>query len=144
MKSPVHKNRGFSLLEVLVAMFILVGALYGFAKLQLQNTQDFSSAYAKTQAVSLIEEMIAKLQTQRQSAIAGLFNISLSSTADIASFNNSTELYEKATYSWVESIEATLPDSKAAIECDVIGICVVSIKFTHNTGTLVQTLRMKL
>ena len=144
MKYLAHKHKGFSLLEVLIAMFILVGALYGFAKLQLKNTQAFSSAYARTQAVSLIEEMIAKLQTQRQSAVAGLFDIPPSSITDIASYSSSSDLYKKLTYSWVDSVENILPGAKGAIKCDVIGICVVSIKFTHNTGNLVQTLRAKL
>lgn len=144
MKFPASKNRGFSLLEVLIAMFILVGALYGFAKLQIQNTQDFSSAYAKTQAVSLIEEMIAKLQTQRQSAVAGLYNLSPSTSANISAYQSSSDLFKTVTYSWIKNIESILPGAKAAIECDVIGICVVSIFFTHNTGDLVQTLRMKL
>lgn len=139
MKSAV-KYSGFTLVEVLIALVLLGVAFLGFAKLQLLNTQNYSNAYAQTQAVILIEEMISKLNTRRDDAIQGIYNTPLTHKDAVNYLDGSDKLYEQTLYSWLDSINSTLPGGKGAIYCEQSGICVISVHYLGNVGAIEKSM----
>lgn len=56
------KQRGFSLLEVLVAMLILGIAVMGFAGLQVRALQSTGVAHLRSQAMTLASEMTERIR----------------------------------------------------------------------------------
>lgn len=64
-------QRGFTLIEILVAMVVLAIGLLGLAGLQTTAIQFTNSAYFRSQATSLAYDIADRMRTNRQVAISG-------------------------------------------------------------------------
>lgn len=60
-----HPQRGFSLIEVLVALVVLAVGLLGLALLQTMNLRYTKSAEQRTQAVNLAGELLDTMRSNR-------------------------------------------------------------------------------
>ena len=69
--AKMQKQRGFTLIEILVAMVVLAIGLLGLAGLQSTALQFTSSAYLRSQATSLAYDMADRMRVNRQAALAG-------------------------------------------------------------------------
>ena len=69
-----RRERGFSLLEVLVALLVLSVGLLGIAGLQTISLRFNHKSYERTQATLLISEMIEKITTNPVATRAGTFD----------------------------------------------------------------------
>jgi type IV pilus assembly protein PilV len=74
--TPVHKHpsgrlgtRGFTLLEVLVALLVLSIGLLGIGKLMMLSARANDSAYMRTQATALGYTILDAMRANRQAAI---------------------------------------------------------------------------
>ena len=67
-------QRGFTLIEILVALVILSVGLLGVASLQVQCLRNNQSAYLRSQATLLAYDMADRMRTNSASAIAGSYN----------------------------------------------------------------------
>ena len=70
----VNHERGFSLLEVLIALLVLSVGLLGIAGLQTVSLRFNHQSYERTQATLLISEMIEKITANPVATRAGAFN----------------------------------------------------------------------
>jgi len=70
-RSAPHRQRGFSLLEVLIALLILGFGLLGFALLQTMNVRFVQSANYRTQATNLAYDLIDLMRVQRSDTLNG-------------------------------------------------------------------------
>ena len=61
-------QRGFTLLEVLIAVLVLLFGLLGMAGVQVRTTQAEFEAYQRTQALVLLQDMVDRLQANRLQA----------------------------------------------------------------------------
>src|SRR4030066_201219 len=68
------QERGFSLLEVLIALLVLSVGLLGIAGLQTISLRFNYQSYERTQATVLISEMYEKIIANPEAARAGLFD----------------------------------------------------------------------
>jgi len=66
-----RRQRGFSLLEVLIALLILGFGLLGFALLQTMNVRFVQSANYRTQATNLAYDLIDLMRAQRSDTLNG-------------------------------------------------------------------------
>lgn len=66
--SPSVRQSGFSLLEALVTMLILAFGLLGVAGLQAKVQVSESEAFARTQAILLVEDMSNRISANRVAA----------------------------------------------------------------------------
>ncbi len=66
--TPRSRQRGFSLIEVLVAMLILAIGLLGLAALQTQGMRFNHDAYVRTSATTLATDIIDKMRLNQGSA----------------------------------------------------------------------------
>lgn len=72
-KGPRHRRRsaaGFSLLEVMIAVFVLGVGLLGFALMQTMNVRFAQSANHRTQATNLTYELLDQMRVNRVLASA--------------------------------------------------------------------------
>lgn len=69
MKTPI--SRGFTLLEVLIALLVLSLGLLGLAALQVQSMRNNQSANYRTQATSLAYQFIDMARSHRGAGAAG-------------------------------------------------------------------------
>jgi len=65
--SPAH-SRGFSLLEVLIALLVLAFGLLGFALLQTMNVRFVQSSNYRTQATNLAYDLLDQMRSNRYQA----------------------------------------------------------------------------
>lgn len=74
LKTGRKPQRGFTLLEVMVALVIFSIGLLGLAGLQSQSLRYNHSAYLKTQASYLAYDILDRMRANREAAIAGRYN----------------------------------------------------------------------
>jgi type IV pilus assembly protein PilV len=74
-RSTRRRSGGFSLIEVLIAVLILAIGLLGLAGLQTYSLQSNLNAYQRSQANTLIYEIIDAMRTNREIARAGGYNL---------------------------------------------------------------------
>jgi type IV pilus assembly protein PilV len=60
-----HHQRGFTLLEVLIAILVLLLGLLGMAGVQVRTTQAEFESYQRVQALVLLHDMVDRLQANR-------------------------------------------------------------------------------
>ena len=66
--SPRRKSEGFTLMEVLVTVFILAIGLLGMAGLQMVATRTNQESYQRAQAILLMQDMVDRITVNRKSA----------------------------------------------------------------------------
>ena len=67
--------RGFTLLEVLVAMVLLSIGLLGVARLQMFGLQNTGNAYFRTQASGLLTELVERVRANPQGALDNHYSV---------------------------------------------------------------------
>jgi type IV pilus assembly protein PilV len=70
-----RRASGFTLIEVLVAVIVLCIGLLGIAKMSLLSVQSNNSAYMRSQAAILIEEIIDDMHANLAAAVAGSYDV---------------------------------------------------------------------
>ena len=76
-----RRARGFTLIEVLVALVVLGIGVLGIAKLTLFAVRSNDSAYLRTQAANLAQAGLDYLRANRLVAITGAYSIALTAAA---------------------------------------------------------------
>lgn len=66
--SVTQKSRGFSMMEVLMALLIIVLGLLGLAGLQVRIQQAEFESYQRAQALVLLQDMVDRIQLNRATA----------------------------------------------------------------------------
>ena len=68
-------EKGFSLVEVLVALVLLSIGLLGLAGLQTRGVRDNHGAYLRTQATLCAKDLVDRMRANRPAALAGDYNV---------------------------------------------------------------------
>jgi type IV pilus assembly protein PilV len=89
MHRRAFKNRGFTLLEVMVALLILSIGLLGLAAMQLTGMRYNTDAYARTQATIFAYDIIDRIRANPVGRINGNYNVANTAAANatIAAYN---------------------------------------------------------
>ncbi len=111
--SPAGRGqRGFSLVEVMVALLVTTVGLLGLAALQLTSLKIGHNAYLRGQAVQIAHEIAERMRANREAARAGRYDLAYGATpggeglpaADLAA--------------WKQRLTAVLPQADGRIEVD--------------------------
>ena len=149
------RERGFSLLEVLIALLVMSVGMLGIAGLQTISLRFNHQSYERTQATVLMSEMYEKIIANPDAARAGIFNaIAYGTTsAGYASYGgcpSACSTTELATYDinrWKLSIEdpRKLDQGQGAISVVPAnpGTYDITIMWMENGLQMQQTMRAR-
>tara|TARA_A100001037_G_scaffold167013_1_gene150174 strand:+ start:173 stop:607 length:435 start_codon:yes stop_codon:yes gene_type:complete len=120
-----RKEKGFTLVEVLVALLILAIGILGFAALQVTALRGGTSSHLRSQAVLIAYDVMDRLRANRNAAIAGDYNIADGDGVPVG--DGTPPLADDDLADWYGTYLSLLPDSEAQIICDAEGLCTVTI-----------------
>jgi type IV pilus assembly protein PilV len=98
------RHRGFTLIEIMVAVVVLAIGLLGLAGLQATSLRFNNSAYHRSQATNLAYDMADRMRVNRQVALNGGYNIAITDTAPTG-----TTLADVDRAEWRTALANTLP-----------------------------------
>jgi type IV pilus assembly protein PilV len=120
-QTSVQKQRGFSLIEALVAFLILSVGMLGIASLQTLSLKAGSTAMYRTAAVMKADEIIESMRANQAAVVSGAYAADTSdpgaanncrqSTANSASVCSVDELATDDIFHWKNSLKTVLPNN---------------------------------
>ncbi len=125
-----QRQRGFYLIEALVAALILAIGLLSVAMLQIIGLRNTDSAAFYSQATTLATEVMDRMRINRSSALAGSYDIAIGTAASGSSIED-TDLI-----GWKADIAARLPSGDGGVDCTTTaGLCVVTVQWDDSRAT---------
>lgn len=119
----LQKSRGFTLLEVLIALLIFSLGLLGLAGLIVMSIKTNHSAYLRTQATFLAESMADRMRADSMAIWASSYNgsypLASSSTDPCANgvACSSADIASRDKIIWSQQLKDSLPNVAATITC---------------------------
>lgn len=117
-----HKDVGSSLIEVVVALFVLAVGMLGVLSMQVKSMQFSQSAYYYSQAAYLANQILENMRSSPN--IANAYLIGIDESAPTAPKNcsatgetcSATELRNFNLKNWRDNVESTLVSGKSSVE----------------------------
>ena len=127
----LSQQRGFTLLEVMIAVFVLAIGLLGMAHLQITSLKHNQTAEFRTQAALLAADMLDRMRANRDAAHNGNYAISLASDPP----ESTNSIADADIVDWQNNIATFLPNGDGGIACGAFTIntefiCDVTISWT--------------
>ncbi len=116
------KEVGSSLIEVVVALFVLAIGMLGVLSMQVKSMQFSQSAYYYTQAVYLANQILENMRSSPDIANAYLIGIDESAPTTAKNCSASGETCSATEFRnfnlkiWRENVQATLVSGKSSVE----------------------------
>lgn len=152
---PIAREKGFSLIEVLVALLVLSIGLLGLAALQTTSLKYNTDSYTRTQATLLAYDIMDRMRSNLTGVSAGNYNVSASTApSKIAAYNScknsasgcgcdltgaNCSTSNLATYDlgkWYERLAATLPEAST-------NLATISTSSSGSSTQVIITIRWK-
>jgi type IV pilus assembly protein PilV len=119
LHTRLHRLDGFTLLEVLVALFVLSIGLLGMGKLMMMSARANDSAYMRTQATALAYTILDAMRANRQAAMVQGYDTALvapvSQPCSVAAPCNSGQQAQNDLFLWFQSLGAELPGGTGTV-----------------------------
>ena len=134
--NPIPKlntQRGFALLEVLIAVLVLSIGLLGIAALQASALRNNQSALERSQAVVQSYAMLDAMRANPIGARNGDYNLAKSCASAPPAAG---DLIAKEKRSWIQSLGSALGNDAATcgtIAC-VAGVCIITVEWNDSRG----------
>lgn len=134
--SPTARQRGTTLIEVLIALLVLSVGLLGMAGLQMTSLKSNYSAYYRSQASLLAYDIADRMRANRSEALYGSYDFDLTNQACNHSLSPSGSIARKDRAEWLNNISCRLsPDAKGGIERNG-SIFTISIEWDDSRGDI--------
>ena len=136
-----NRQKGFSLLEVMISLLLISIGLMSMTSLQSRSVNISNVAYTETQSTLLMQEIVELLRANKVAAASGAYNITLSSFDD---FNGSpaatAPIAEIDRYNWFNNLNNTLFGAEASIKCDADSRCTLVLQYEFSGTSHSQSL----
>ena len=135
MKSKMNKNRGITLIEVLVAVIVLAFGLLGLAGLQTVGLRNNDSALRRSHATFLAQDIVDRMRVNMSAVVNNDYDLSLGASA-----TGNTTIAENDLGDWLGEISQQLPGGVGAIDCHqgvngtVNDVCEVTVRWNDSRG----------
>jgi len=119
----LHKSRGFTLLEVLIALLVFSLGLLGLAGLMIMSIKTNHSAYLRTQATFLAESMADRMRADSMAIWSSSYNGSYplaSGSSDPCAGGvacSAVDVASRDKFIWSQQLRDSLPNAAATITC---------------------------
>lgn len=129
-------TRGFTLIEILIAILVLSIGLLGLAGLQFAALRSTTQTYERTQAAAFAGELVDRMRTNRVAAAEGRFNLDpFQIPASDADCENADCSPERAAdfelTQWHERLRSALPGATASIQQTCVAGLPCRLRSTH-------------
>ena len=108
----IKRGKGFTLIEVVVAVLIFGIGLLGLSSLMMRSLAFNHSSYLRSQAVHHAYNMLDRLRANRPAAEAGEYNRDMGDDLPEDAGIVKTDLTQ-----WINNLNALLPDGDGSISC---------------------------
>ena len=119
---PRHKQYGFSLIEVLIAMFVFSFALLGIAGMMSISIRSNHNGYLRSQAIIASNNMAAQMRANINGLWSGSYNglapVDISTLCDFSSHCDSVQLAQYDMEQWGVTLNQLLPNGAGEIRCE--------------------------
>lgn len=139
-----HTQRGFTLLEVMVAVVVLAIGLLGLAGLQATATRFNDSAYQRSQATALAYDIADRMRANREAALTGGgYPGPVQNPAPACAILGAPAgtLAQQDIAAWRNALACTLPSGTGSIARNA-GIYTIVIQWSDNRGESVMEFSM--
>lgn len=129
--TPSHRQRGASLIEVLVAVIIMSVGLLGVAAMQSIALRNSQGSMERTQAVIQSYAMLDSMRANLTAARAGAYEMGETCAAPAPG-----TLVETDKAMWITSLLATVgPSACGAIECGADDVCSIIVSWDDSRAS---------
>lgn len=133
-----RKQRGSTLIEVLIALLVLSFGMMGMAGVQSVSLRGNQAAYFRTQATSLSMDIIERMRANLTGVGAGAYN-NVAGSATASCFTTAgctnTQMADQDINDWLAQVTALLPGGTAVVCLDSGGDDGTAAAFAcDNTG----------
>lgn len=121
MMKAITKQRGFTMIEVLVSVVVLSVGMLGVAGLQATGQRDNHSAYLRSQATALAYDMIDRMRANKTAITSGAYNAINTATNNygnpgcITSGCSAVEMAAYDKFEWKALLAARLPSGNGTV-----------------------------
>jgi len=136
MPIPNHsfrKETGATLIEVLIAMVVLAIGLLGLAGLQATSIQSNHSAYYRSQATLLANDLADRMRANRTAALTTAYVTDFKDPSTSHSVTGTTA--EKDVAEWLNQLAKTLPEGTGKVEKNST-LVTISIRWNDTRGQI--------
>lgn len=120
-----RQQAGFSLVEVLIAFFVLAIGLLGLAGLQLKAMQFNQSAFQRSMAMVSASDLLDSMRLTRTDATGNSYDMAWGNSYS----GGGSGLVAAKMNEWVANIASSYPEGEGMVNCDVNQICTVGIRW---------------
>lgn len=110
-RSPHARTRGFTLIEVLVALFVVSVGLLGLAGMKTASMQATYGSYNRAQAINLAYAVIDRMRANRDAALAGAYDRGFSDPEPSCG----GRVADCDLSDWLGRLDDSLPNARGAI-----------------------------
>lgn len=136
-RGAAKTQRGFTLIEVMIAFLVMAIGLLGMVGLQNTSVKTNQSAYLRTQAMVLAFDMAERIRSNRIGSINGQYE-DLAGAEDTncnsASGCSETELAANDVFEWQAQVAAALPAGSGRVCGAAAGTAVLNEDGTCEAG----------
>lgn len=131
-----HRQSGFTLLEVMIAVFILAVGLLGLAQLQVTAMKHNQTAEFRSQASLLAADILDSMRANQIAAQAGNYAIGLDDDPP----TTTNTIADADIAEWRDNLGRSLPQGNGQIACNAFVlstefICDITISWTETQNT---------
>lgn len=125
---------GFTLIEVLVALFVLSLGLLGLAALQTTSLQFNHEAYLRSQATTLAYDIADRMRANRQAALNGDYDVAFAASPPACGgAGGGASVAARDLSAWRDALACTLPRGEGRI--DVANrIVTIAVRWDESRG----------